>query len=53
MQPVGNTAVWTRLCRPGDHEEKLIGMDLVRCVGGAMQEKRPFKAIATAKLHFP
>ncbi|WAQ94172.1 SCRN3-like protein [Mya arenaria] len=27
---IGNTAVWTRLCRPGDHEEKLIGMDLVR-----------------------
>ncbi|WAQ94174.1 SCRN2-like protein [Mya arenaria] len=27
---IGNTAVWTRLCRPGDHEEKLIEMYLVR-----------------------
>jgi len=29
---IGNTAVWTRLCRPGDHEEKLLGVDLVRSV---------------------
>lgn len=29
---IGNTAVWTKLCHPGDHEEKLIGCDFVRCV---------------------
>lgn len=27
---IGNTACWTKLCRPGDHEEKLIGCDFVR-----------------------
>lgn len=27
---IGNTAVWTKLCHPGDHEEKLIGCDFVR-----------------------
>ncbi|KAL4222116.1 Secernin-2 [Mactra antiquata] len=27
---IGNTAVWTKLCRPGDHEEKLTGCDFVR-----------------------
>ncbi|KAK3587955.1 hypothetical protein CHS0354_014471 [Potamilus streckersoni] len=27
---IGNTAVWTKLCHPGDHEEKLIGGDFVR-----------------------
>lgn len=27
---VGNTAVWTKMCHPGDHEEKLIGCDFVR-----------------------
>lgn len=27
---IGNTSVWTKLCRPGDHEEKLIGCDFVR-----------------------
>ncbi|KAH3715407.1 hypothetical protein DPMN_058116 [Dreissena polymorpha] len=27
---VGCTAVWTKFCHPGDHEEKLIGCDFVR-----------------------
>ncbi|XP_046549938.1 secernin-2-like [Haliotis rubra] len=27
---IGNTAVWTKLCHPGDHAEKLIGVDFVR-----------------------
>ncbi|KAL5006682.1 hypothetical protein ScPMuIL_015488 [Solemya velum] len=27
---IGNTAVWTKLCHPGDHVEKLLGIDLVR-----------------------
>ncbi|ESP02240.1 hypothetical protein LOTGIDRAFT_224981 [Lottia gigantea] len=26
----GNTSVWTKLCTPGDHNEKLLGVDLVR-----------------------
>ncbi|KAL8600550.1 hypothetical protein ACOMHN_005044 [Nucella lapillus] len=26
----GCVSVWTRLCHPGDHEEKLLGCDLVR-----------------------
>lgn len=26
----GTAAVWTTLCHPGDHEEKLLGVDLVR-----------------------
>ena len=27
---VGSTSVWTKMCHPGDHEEKLIGCDFVR-----------------------
>ncbi|KAK6172085.1 hypothetical protein SNE40_018043 [Patella caerulea] len=27
---IGNTSVWTKLCHPGDHNEKLIGVDFVR-----------------------
>ena len=26
----GNAAVWTALCHPGDHVERLLGSDLVR-----------------------
>lgn len=27
---IGNEAIWTKLNGPGDNDEKLIGMDLVR-----------------------
>lgn len=27
---IGCTSVWTTLCQPGDHSEKLLGVDYVR-----------------------
>lgn len=48
---VGSTAVWTTLCRPGDHEERLIGQDFVRLALERAKTAREALDVITTMLH--